>query len=65
MLETVQEYSDKLSDVQTAGQRTFDVLFFLDIMQYNVKEIAPELRGKVEVRPRPLESRPSPAAEPT
>ena len=64
VLEKVQEYSDKLSDVQAAGQRTLDVLEYLDMMQKNVKEIAPELRGKVEVRFRPLENRPSPA-EPT
>ena len=51
VLEKVQEYSDKLSDVQAAGQRTLDVLEYLDMMQKNVKEIAPELRGKVEVRP--------------
>ena len=64
VLEKVQEYSDKLSDVQAAGQRTLDVLEYLDMMQKNVKEIAPELRGKVEVRSRPLENRPSPS-EPT
>ena len=54
VLEKVQEYSEKLSDVQAAGQRTLDVLEYLDMMQKNVKEIAPEHMGKVEVPHRPL-----------
>ena len=64
VLEKVQEYSDKLSDVQAAGQRTLDVLEYLEMMRKNVKQIAPEDRGKVEVHSRPLENRPSPS-EPT
>ena len=56
VLDMVKEYSDKLSDVQAAGQRVLDLLEFLEMMGKNVKKIAAEDLGSVEARMEKLES---------